>query len=380
QALRNWRGYLADLALTEEDYFCEKGEQSAFPWDDIDTGVPKRYLWEEYQRSLDFAEREYCLGRPHVDVKCLGCGACPTADHRKNLTQHKMQPPFFMEELHKIARSKQSTITLSAVVEIDASLRLVPKQFVGVALARAIMMAMPEIVPYYKNLSGYLSEFNGEKTPADFIYGVNVYNLTFFSKDRSPELLSSASLSQKHSAIQALCQGFKVKEFILNPVDGQEVKYVLYRFQFGKEFTRPLVEQKLEEYLRGSYVKYTLLKRNGQTIFKVDTKSKKNAVVVYAKVGKTGASQAPEAGFSIIMAVAARFDLQAFLEICYGVGRRREFVCTYMEALGYYGRYPLLQKHEKCICCGDSVNETFLFGQPLEDRQCLACSVEQLTP
>ena len=102
-----------------------------------------------------------------------------------------------MEELHKIARSKQSTITLSAVVEIDASLRLVPKQFVGVALARAIMMAMPEIVPYYKNLSGYLSEFNGEKTPADFIYGVNVYNLTFFSKDRSPELLSSASLSQK---------------------------------------------------------------------------------------------------------------------------------------------------------------------------------------
>ena len=50
---------------------------------------------------------------------------------------------------------------------------------------------------------------------------------------------------------------------------------MLYRFQFGKEFTRPLVEQKLEEYLRGSYVKYTLLKRNGQTIFKVDTKSKK---------------------------------------------------------------------------------------------------------
>lgn len=380
QALRNWRGYLADLALTEEDYFSEKGEQCAFPWDDIDTGVPKRYLWEEYQRSLDFAEREYCLGRPHVDVKCLGCGACPTADHRKNLTQHTMQPPFFMEELHKIARNKQSTITLSAVVEIDASLRLVPKRFVGVALARAIMMAMPEIVPYYKNVSGYLSEFNGEKTPADFIYGVNVYKLTFFSKDRSLELLSSVSLSQKQSAIQALCRGFKVKECILNPVDEQEVKYVLYRFQFGKEFTRPLVEQKLEEYLRGSYVKYTLLKRNDQTIFKVDTKSKKNAVAVYAKIGKTGTSQAPEAGFSVVMAVTTRFDLQVFLETCYGVGRRREIVCTHIEALGYYGRYPTLQKQAKCVCCGDNVNETFLFGQPLEDRQCLVCSVERLAP
>ena len=31
QALRNWRGYLADLALTEEDYFSEKGGRVCFP-------------------------------------------------------------------------------------------------------------------------------------------------------------------------------------------------------------------------------------------------------------------------------------------------------------------------------------------------------------
>lgn len=378
QALRNWRGYLADLALTEEDYFREKGEHCTFPWDDIDTGVPKRYLWEEYQRSLDFTEREYCLGRPHVEVKCLGCGACPTVDHRKNLTQHKMQPPFFMEELHKIARSKQNTITLSAVVEIDASLRLAPKRFVGVALARALMMAMPEIVPYYKTLSGYLSEFIGDNLPADFIYGVNVYNLTFFSKDRTQELLSSEALSRKLSVIQELCQGFRVREFVLNPGNEQEVKYVLYRFQFGKDFTRPLVEQKLEEYLRNSYVKYTLLKRNDHTIFKVDIKNKKNAVAVYARVGKTCALQGSEAAFSMVMAVTTRFDIQVFLETCYGIGRRREVICTYIEALGYYGRYPALQKQAKCICCGDNINETFLFGQPLEDRQCLVCSVERV--
>ena len=378
QAIRNWRGYLADLALTEEDYFCEKGEHCTFPWDDIDTGIPKRYLWEEYQRSLDFTEREYCLGRPHVEVKCLGCGACPTAEHRKNLTQHKMQQPFLMEELQKIAQSKQNTTTLSVVVEIDASLRLVPKRFVGVALARALMLAMPEIVPYYKTLTGHLSEFLGDKSPADFIYGVNVYHLTFFSNDRTQALLSSGALSKKLSVIQDLCPGFRIREFVLNPGNEQEVKYVLYRFQFGKDFTRHLIEQKLEEYLRASYVKYTLLKRNDLTIFKVDTKNKKNAVVVYARVGKTSVLQGAEAEFSILMAVTARFDIQVFLETCYGIGRRREVICTYIEAMGYYGRHPLLQKQVKCISCNDNINETFLFGQTLEEHQCLACRIERV--
>jgi len=378
QVLRNWRGYLADLALAEEDYFREKGEHSTFPWDDIDTGVPKRYLWEEYQRSLECTEREYCLGRPHIDVKCLGCGACPTAEHRKYLTQHKMQQPFFMEELHNLARSKQNTVTVGVVVEIDASLRLTPKRFVGVVLARAFMLAIPELVHYYKTLSGYLSEFISKKSPVDFIYGVNMYNLTFFSKDRAQELLSSGALSQKLPAIQELCRGFKIKEFILNPDREQEVKYVLYRFQFGQDFTRQLVEQKLEEYLRASYVKYTLLKRNDLTTFKIDVKNKKNAVVIYARVGKTGVVQGSGAGFSIVMAVTTRFDLQVFLETCYGMGRRRETICTYIESLGYYGRYPMLQKQAKCTSCNANINETFLYGQPMEEHQCLVCSVERV--
>ena len=153
---------------------------------------------------------------------------------------------------------------------------------------------------------------------------------------------------------------------------------MLYRFQFGKDFTRHLIEQKLEEYLRASYVKYTLLKRNDLTIFKVDTKNKKNAVVVYARVGKTSVLQGAEAEFSILMAVTARFDIQVFLETCYGIGRRREVICTYIEAMGYYGRHPLLQKQVKCISCNDNINETFLFGQTLEEHQCLACRIARM--
>ncbi|MBI5679115.1 MAG: hypothetical protein HZC52_11665 [Planctomycetes bacterium] len=85
----------------------------------------------------------------------------------------------------------------------------------------------------------------------------------------------------------------------------------------------------------------------------------------------------PDAECSILMAVARRFDIQTFLETCYGFERRREVVCTRIEALGYYGRNPVLQKNVRCASCTDYVNETFLVGQPLGENQCLICSIDR---
>ena len=64
QVLKNWRTYLSELGLSEENYFREKGKDQIFPWDDVDMGISKKFLWEEYERSIHYTEREYCLGRP----------------------------------------------------------------------------------------------------------------------------------------------------------------------------------------------------------------------------------------------------------------------------------------------------------------------------
>ena len=68
------------------------------------------------------------------------------------------------------------------------------------------------------------------------------------------------------------------------------------------------------------------------------------------------------------MTVTGRFDIQTFLETCYGFEKRREVVCTKIEALGYYGKNPVLQKNVRCTSCTDYVNETFLVGQPLGEN------------
>lgn len=377
QVIREWRTYLSELGLSEENYFREKGKEQVFPWDDVDMGISKKFLWEEYERSVSYTEREYCLGRPSIEAQCLGCGACPTSAHIKKITQHKISQPFLLEELHRVADSKRNILTLRVVVEIEPTMRLVPKQLIGVAIARALMLAMPEIVPYYSSLFGYLSDFAGDKAAADFTYGINVYHLAFLSKDKVVELLNSEVLSKKLNTIQGYCQGFKMKEFIVNPGNILDVKYMLYKMYFNKNFTASFIEQKAGEYLHANYVKHTLLKRDGDTIFRVDSKNKKNAAVIYARINKTKQPKEADAACSILMAVTRRFDIQTFLETCYGFERRREVVCTRIEALGYYGKNPVLQKNIRCASCADSINETFLVGQPLGENQCLICTIDR---
>ena len=375
QVLRNWRAYLLELGLSEENYFREKGREQVFSWDDIDTGISKKFLWEEYERSIHFTEREYCLGRPSVEAQCLGCGACPTGMHIKKITQHKISQPFLSEEIRRIVDSKRNLIILRVVAEIEPTMRLVSKRFIGVAIARALMLAMPEIVPYYHSLSGHLRDFAGDKASDDFAYGINVYHLAFLLKERVKELLSSETTSRKLNSIQEYCRGFRLREFILDPHDMLDVKYILYKMYFTKNFSASLIEQKFGEYLRNNYVKHTLLKRSGNTIFKVDTKNKKNAVVLYARIGNTKHLNESDAEFSLLMAVTTRFDIQAFLETCYGLERRRDVVRTNIEALGYYGREVPSQSNVRCASCNDYVNETFLVGQPLMEHQCLICGI-----
>lgn len=377
QILRNWHNYLTELGLSEENYFRAKAKDTVFPWDDIDLGIKKKFLWEEYERSIHFTEREYCLGRPKIEAQCLGCGACPTTAHIKKITHHKTSQPFLLEELYKIAKSKQNLLILRVVVEIEPALRLVPKRFIGVAIARTLMLTMPDVVPYYQSLSSHLRDFSEEKVTADFTHGVNVYHLAFLSNDRTKKLLNNETLSENLTGIQIYCHGFRIKEFVLNPGDMPDVHYILYKICFTKEFTASFIQQKLGEYLHTSYVKHTLLKRDGQVIFKVDTKHKKNAIVLYARICKTRPVKESDAEFSLLMAVSKRFHIQEFLVACYGFERKKEIVRTQIEALGYYGKTLVLQHVERCTSCNDSISETFLFGQPLEAHRCLVCNIDR---
>ena len=47
-----WEKALEETGADVQSLFEVRGQETRFPWDFIESGVHRRYLWEEYQRGL----------------------------------------------------------------------------------------------------------------------------------------------------------------------------------------------------------------------------------------------------------------------------------------------------------------------------------------
>ncbi len=65
-----WLRIFEELNVNVEEIMSEKGFNYLFPWEKVDVGLLKPYLWNEYQRALK--------GKltPDCREKCGGCGVC----------------------------------------------------------------------------------------------------------------------------------------------------------------------------------------------------------------------------------------------------------------------------------------------------------------
>ena len=69
---RNWRQVFRDLDLDPAWYALrERGEAEIFPWEIIDLGIRREYLWSEYRKALAERVTEAC-----DTAKCRRCGVC----------------------------------------------------------------------------------------------------------------------------------------------------------------------------------------------------------------------------------------------------------------------------------------------------------------
>ncbi len=69
---KNWRQLFRQLNI-EPDFYAlrERGEGELFPWEILDHGIGKKYLWQEYRKALAEQLTESC------DTKnCRRCGVC----------------------------------------------------------------------------------------------------------------------------------------------------------------------------------------------------------------------------------------------------------------------------------------------------------------
>jgi len=62
---------LKSIPKIEDILFPKDSLETVFPWDKIDIGVKKEYLWREWKRALRLEFTAFCNTK-----KCKICGAC----------------------------------------------------------------------------------------------------------------------------------------------------------------------------------------------------------------------------------------------------------------------------------------------------------------
>ena len=69
-------GELAPLGVDMDWYTTrERPEDEILPWDHLDSGLDKQWLWDDWQDALSEQELDDCRWTP-----CFDCGVCPSMD------------------------------------------------------------------------------------------------------------------------------------------------------------------------------------------------------------------------------------------------------------------------------------------------------------
>ncbi|OGR00287.1 MAG: hypothetical protein A2505_09675 [Deltaproteobacteria bacterium RIFOXYD12_FULL_55_16] len=69
---QNWRQAMQGCGINPEDYAMrQRGQEELFPWEIIDHGLDRRYLWQEYRKALAEKSTIAC-----DTSQCRRCGVC----------------------------------------------------------------------------------------------------------------------------------------------------------------------------------------------------------------------------------------------------------------------------------------------------------------
>ncbi|MDD4320508.1 MAG: TIGR03960 family B12-binding radical SAM protein [Acidaminococcaceae bacterium] len=72
----NWLKAISDAGLDKDFYATrERAQGEVFPWEHIQPGISRAFLWNEYQKSKSGELTGDCR-----NGDCVGCGACPTLE------------------------------------------------------------------------------------------------------------------------------------------------------------------------------------------------------------------------------------------------------------------------------------------------------------
>lgn len=137
------------------------------PWDDVDTGISKEFLWKTINNVKVGKEIRACLAKPWGEAVCAGCGACNTSEYRDKL--HKMGPD--LNNRQNIIPKNTKRFVSWFCFDIPEKWAFCNREFIKAAFARRLMLDSDELVKFFLKV---------EKIEPDFFcYGKSLVKVSF---------------------------------------------------------------------------------------------------------------------------------------------------------------------------------------------------------
>lgn len=296
--LREWMegaGYWNDafLGQKEPDY--------PFALAFVESNVSAEFLYHQYQEAQAGVDSGYCLGYAGQPGRCLGCGACPDADQRRAITHHRIRQPDarpYLAQLRKVMGRKRRLQPAYFVVHLDSLLGGVLPEFLNSFVFREILCRYPELVDNLLSVRESLFTLRCDACRFPYLGGETVFALKAWNAKALGSSFFADSQAPESPLVQIVrpARGFTPGTFTRAHV---EVSLP------GDFFPEPRV--RLEQYLRGAYLRYSVRREGGRYWFDLPTKALKRKILF------EGWFEVREDGFLASLDVGPKFDLMGFL-------------------------------------------------------------------
>lgn len=288
-----FREELEAREISEEEALRGVDPSESVPWDSLEPGVDRAFVVKQWFDCEQFLQIKVCMGLDGLNGKCHSCGSCDK-DERKFLITHRDDP---MPDLDKLAARikavRASETPLPLTVRLFAASRSLPMDLIHSRLARAFMMAFPELTPVYRRFDPH-----GRKEDSDACLATGLETLTpvFLREgtERVRQILSNPEELAKVNAEFAL-YGEILPDTVVSTEGSRWLLRTPYRPQPGK-------------YLAARGLKHILKRVDGRQVFEMPKDSLKKKLILSLTQSET------DGLFVLELDAGPKFELREFLK------------------------------------------------------------------
>jgi radical SAM superfamily enzyme YgiQ (UPF0313 family) len=259
----------------------------------VNIGVDDAFLKYSSEKVAQFSDEGYCLGSYENEGKCLACGACKDELMRERVVAQREKSPLSSEKFKKQIKDRSASVcTISFIVSIEGNRRGISRQVIGAAIARALMVSQPALVPLYRSFVDAQLETKHE---ISWISGSEVLTLQFDSGAQQLIVGNEKLIHLINDELRGWCR-------VVNIIDPAQIAG--YSFALVSTF-----KADPGEFCRQLQLKHTLIKRSpGNYEFSFVPQSIKKNVLTSLKTIES------EGQTTILLEPGSKFDLKQFIE------------------------------------------------------------------